>query len=300
MKNTKVFINFRAIISSMRPEQWYKNLIIFVGIIFSLNLTTLSMLCRTIAAFGIFCILSSGVYLINDIHDAENDRLHPKKRNRPIASGELPKSLAEGLAVLFVTVSLASSSFILGGFFLIVCLIYLVQNLLYTFWLRSITIVDVAVVSTGFVWRAIAGTVVIGINASPWLITCSFLLALFLALLKREKEIAFMERAEEHRATLGSYSESLINTLLNITTASLLIAYIIYTFESKHVYMPTTIPFAFIGIFRYLQLARESNDYNNPTFIFRDRITLANMLLWGLTSIIALYELPQLLIKLVA
>lgn len=289
----------RTVLSAMRMQQWYKNLVIFVGIVFSLNLTNLWMLSRSIAAFGIFCILSSSVYLINDINDIERDRLHPKKRNRPIASGRLSMRHAKGLAILFISVSLASA-FLLGTLFGVVCLIYLVQNLLYTFWLRSIAIVDVTVVSTGFVWRAIAGTVVISVTTSPWLIICSFLLALFLALLKRQSEMATVGRAEEHRATLRTYSEQLIETFLNITTAALLVAYMIYTFESKHIYMMATIPFAFIGIFRYLQLARETGNNDSPTFIFRDRITQVNMLIWALTSITALYDLPQRLIELLA
>lgn len=283
----------------MRVEQWYKNFVIFVGIVFSLNLTNVWMLSRIIPAFGVFCILSSSVYLINDIHDAEKDQLHPKKKNRPIASGRMTNSFAMSLAVLFITVSLASA-FILGSLFFIVCLIYLAQNFLYTFWLRDFAIIDVTVVSTGFVWRAIAGTVVIGVETSPWLIICSFLLAFFLALLKRYSEMDAVEQAEEHRATLGSYSKQLIDTFLNITTASLLVAYMIYTFESKYTYMMATIPFAFIGIFRYLLLAREGADNDNPPFIFRDRITQVNLLLWVLTSMVAIYGLPQHLLELLA
>lgn len=283
----------------MRLEQWYKNFVIFVGIVFSLNLTNVWMLSRIIPAFGVFCILSSSVYLINDIHDAEKDQLHPKKKNRPIASGRMTNSFAMSLAVLFSIVSLASA-FILGSLFFVVCLIYLAQNFLYTFWLRDFAIIDVTVVSTGFVWRAIAGTVVIGVETSPWLIICSFLLAFFLALLKRYSEMDVVEQAEEHRATLGSYSKQLIDTFLNITTASLLVAYMIYTFESKYAYMMATIPFAFIGIFRYLLLAREGADNENPPFIFRDRITQVNLLLWVLTSMVAIYGLPQHLLELLA
>lgn len=286
----------KIVLSAMHVKRWYKNLILFVGIVFSLNITNIVMLSRTISAFGVFCILSSGVYLINDIHDAERDRLHPVKKNRPIASGKLSVSHAIGLVVLFISVSLASA-FILGTLFCIVYLIYLVQCILYTFWLKSIIVVDVAVVSTGFVWRAIAGTVVIGVETSPWLIICSFLLALFLALLKREAELE-MVKAEEHRATLGSYSKELIETFLNITTSSLLVSYMIYTFESGHIFMMATIPFAFIGILRYLQLAREMEDYDAPTFIFWDRITQVNLIIWTLTSIAALYDLPHLLMEL--
>ena len=276
----------------MRVEQWYKNFVIFIGIVFSMNLTNLWMLSRIIPAFGVFCVLSSSVYLINDIHDVEKDRLHPRKRNRSIASGRMSLSLARILVVLFIVASLASA-FILGSLFFVVCLIYLVQNFLYTFWLRSLAVVDVVAVSVGFVWRAIAGTVVIGVDTSPWLIICSFLLALFLALIKRRTEMTVLEQAEKHRATLGSYSKQLIDTFLNITTASLLVAYMIYTFNSKYIYMMATIPFSFIGIFRYLQLAREQGAGDDAPLILRDGIMRVNLLLWALTSIIAIYGFPE-------
>ncbi len=276
----------------MRMEQWYKNFVIFIGIVFSMNLTNLWMWSRAILAFGVFCILSSGVYMINDIHDSEKDRLHPRKMNRSIASGRISTGLAGSLVVLFIVVSLASA-FILGSSFFIVCLIYLVQNFLYTFWLRSLAVVDVVVVSVGFVWRAIAGTVVIGVETSPWLIICSFLLALFLALIKRRTEMEVLERAKEHRVTLGSYSKQLIDTFLNITTASLLIAYMMYTFNSKYVYMIATIPFSFIGIFRSLQLANVPWADDTASFIFRDRIMQVNLLFWALISLVAIYGVPE-------
>lgn len=286
----------RTVLSAMRVEQWYKNFVIFIGIVFSMNLTNLWMLSRIILAFGVFCVLSSSVYIINDIHDVEEDRLHPRKRNRSITSGRMSLSLARILVALFIVVSLASA-FILGSLFFVVCLIYLVQNFLYTFWLRSLAVVDVVVVSVGFVWRAIAGTVVIGVDTSPWLIICSFLLALFLALIKRRTEMTVLEQAEKHRATLGSYSKQLIDTFLNITTASLLVAYMIYTFNSKYIYMMATIPFSFIGIFRYLQLAREQGAGDDAPLIFRDGIIQVNLFLWSLTSIIAIYGFPEHIIE---
>ena len=280
----------KAILSAMRIEQWYKNLVIFVGIVFSLNISNGAMLIRTILAFGVFCILSSAVYLINDIHDVEMDRLHPKKRYRPIPSGKLSINLAKILSGLFLVSSLFSA-YLLGRLFFIICLLFLLQNLLYTFRLRSIVIVDVIVIAIGFVWRAIAGTVVINVRTSPWLIICSFLLALFLALNKRQIEMRIEFQAENHRKTLGLYSKQLIDMFLNITTASLLISYMIYTFESNHIYMMATIPFAFIGIFRYIQLARETKNLsNNAIFIFKDRLTQINILLWILTSLIAIYD----------
>ena len=282
----------------MRVAQWYKNFVIFIGIMFSLNLTNFLMLSRVIIAFGLFCILSSSVYLINDIHDIDKDRMHPFKRKRPIPSGRMSLNFAKGLATFFIIVSL-TSAFMLSNLLFVVCVVYLVQNILYTFWLKSIVIVDVAVISAGFVWRAIAGVVVISVRISPWLIICSFLLALFLALNKRKTEIGLLQNVNEHRTTLKAYSKQLLDTLLNITTASLLMFYMIYTFESGYIYMIITIPFAFIGIFRYVQLVAESENGNDDaTFIFRDKLTQVNLLLWALTSAAALYKIPDLIVKL--
>ena len=283
-----------TIARAMRVEQWYKNFVIFVGLVFSLNLTNLQMLGRSIAAFTIFCILSSGVYVMNDITDIEYDRLHPKKKNRPIASRQLSIKFAWGLSLILIAASL-TVAILFGRLITVVCLLYLIQNFFYTFWLKKVAIIDVILISSGFVLRAIAGTVIINVRTSPWLIICSFLLALFLALLKRKGEISTVSKAEEHRQSLGSYTQELLENFLNITVTSLLVAYMIYTFESGHIYMMATIPFAFIGIFRYMQLAAKMEN-DSPTFIFKDRVTQINVLIWVLVSIAALYDLPPLLL----
>ncbi len=287
----------RTVLSAIRWEQWYKNLVIFIGIVFSLNATDLGMLARTVAAFGVFCVLSSGIYLTNDIHDAETDRLHPSKRERAVASGEIHRRQAMFLAIVMILTSLGAA-LLLGIAFASVCVIYTLQSLLYTFWLKHVAVVDIVVVSVGFVWRAIAGTVVIGVRTSPWLIICSFLLALFLALLKRESEMTAVGASAEYRSTLGEYSNSSIEVFLTVTTASLLVAYMLYTFESEHIWMMVTIPFAFIGVFRSLQLVREGGNGDTPTLVFRDRIVQIDVALWGLASVVALYDLPDQVVRL--
>ena len=199
------------------------------------------------------------------------------------------------LALVIGTLSLISA-FSLDITFGLISLTYVFQNVIYTFCLKNVVLVDVITVSVGFVWRAIAGCVVISVHISPWLIICSFLLALFLALEKRQLEITVIERAGEHRSTLEFYSKSLVDKLLNVTTACLLLAYSIYTFESGHFLMMATIPLAFLGIFRYIQLfekkaLEKSVTNSNPIFIFKDRIIQADLILWILISLIAIYDL---------
>jgi len=277
------------LLSVMRIEQWYKNFVIFVGLVFSLNLTNPQMLIQSSLAFVVFCLLSSAVYIINDIKDIESDRHHPKKKNRPIPSGKIPLNHAWALSLTLMFISLFLG-FYLRNLFGFICVTYLLLNLLYTYWLKSYAIVDVMMISIGFVLRAIGGTVVIDVRTSPWLIICSFLLALFLAVIKRKNELLQTTRHKEHRESLAYYTQDVLDNFLTITVTSLLITYMIYTFESGHIYMMATIPFAFIGVFRYIQLAG-STESDSPTFIFKDRITQLNILLWILVSIAALYEL---------
>ena len=279
----------------MRADQWYKNFVLFIGIVFSMNLGNLWMWAQVLSAFGIFCLLSSCIYIINDISDLERDKKHPLKRNRPTASGKISVNNAMAFALVIGTLSLISA-FGLDITFGLISLTYVFQNVIYTFWLKNVVLVDVTTVSIGFVWRAIAGCVIINVRISPWLIICSFLLALFLALEKRQSEIAVIEKAGEHRSTLKFYSKSLVDKLLNVTTACLLLAYSIYTFESGHFFMMATIPLAFLGIFRCIQLfekktLEKSVTNSNPIFIFKDRIIQVDLILWILISLIAIYDL---------
>lgn len=286
---------FDIVLSTMRVDQWYKNLVLLIGILFSMNLGNLWMWVQVLSAAGIFCLLSSYVYIVNDISDLEKDKKHPLKRNRPIASGKVSVNKAMALALVIGSLSLilAFSLDVLLG---LISLAYVFQNLIYTFWLKDVALVDVTTISVGFVLRAIAGCVVISVHISPWLIICSFLLALFLALEKRQLEIAVIEGTGEHRSTLKFYSKSLVDKLVNVTTACLLLAYSIYTFESGHFLMMATIPLAFLGIFRYIQLfeketLEKSVINSNPTFVFKDRIIQADLILWILISVIAIYDL---------
>lgn len=287
-----------SVLSSMRVNQWYKNFVLFIGILFSRNLGNLWMWTQVLSALAIFCLLSSCTYIINDISDLEKDKKHPLKRNRPIASGKISVGNAIVLALAIGALSLISA-FVLNVTFGFVSLVYVFQNVIYTFWLKHVVLVDVITISVGFVWRAIAGCVVIGVLTSPWLIICSFLLALFLALEKRRLEITVIERAEERRSTLELYSKSLVDKLLNVTTACLLLAYSIYTFESGYFLMMATIPLVFLGVFRYIQLfekkaSEKSVANSDPIFFLKDRIIQVDLILWILISLVALYDLQEL------
>ncbi len=278
----------KALIISMRPQQWYKNVIIFIGLVFSYNLLNTKMYVPVIAAFIIFCLLSGSVYILNDIKDIEKDRIHPKKKLRPIASGELSIKVALPFSIIAIPV-LVYFSFSLNFWFGAIATLYLIQNILYTFALKDIPIVDILVVAFGFVLRAVAGAVVISVDVSPWLIICTFLLAILLAAGKRRHEVMVLDDAAKHRKSASNYSVEFLEQILNVTTSSLLVSYLLYTFFTGNYSMMLTIPFAFYGVFRYLQLVHVKNFGDNPELVLKDLPSIVNMILWSLTAIIALY-----------
>lgn len=279
----------KQILISIRPLQWYKNLIIFIAIVFSQNITTVSMWIDSITAFIIFCLLSGSVYLINDIIDIEKDRQHPKKRNRPIASGQLKRSQALFVALLLVIASFYCA-FLLNTLFVLVSVFYFVLFLMYSIWLKHTVIVDVLTISIGFVLRAIAGSIAITVIISPWLVICTFLFALFLALGKRRHELGLLgNNASNHRKILNEYSVSMLEQMISITTSSLIISYSMYTFLAGNDYMMLTIPFAIYGLFRYLNLVHSSEFGGEPEMLFKDRPTLINMIAWMTFTIFILY-----------
>jgi len=277
-----------ALIISMRPSQWYKNLIIFIGLIFSYNLFNTELYVHVVLAFIIFCLLSGCVYILNDIKDIEKDKMHPKKKLRPIASGKLPVKFALSFSIITTPV-LVYVSFSLNFWFGVITTLYLLQNVLYTFALKDIPIVDILVIAFGFVLRAVAGAVVIDVEVSPWLIVCTFLLAILLAAGKRRHELIILDDAAKHRKSAGSYSVEFLDQILNVTTSSLLVSYLLYTFFTGNYSMMLTIPFAFYGVFRYLQLVHIKNFGNNPELILKDLPSIVNLILWSLTAIVALY-----------
>jgi 4-hydroxybenzoate polyprenyltransferase len=280
---------FKELLVSMRPQQWYKNLVIFIGIVFSLNLLNFSLWINVISTFIIFCLLSGSIYVINDYLDFEKDRNHPKKCKRPIASGKLNKSHALIFAVATVILAMLLA-YTVNIFLLAISMVFFGLLLVYSLYLKEIILVDIMIISTGFVIRAVAGCLAIGVYISSWLIICTFLLALFLAIIKRRTELILLkEKAGSHRKILEGYSEDILDQMTNITTAALIMSYSLYTFFARNVYLMITIPLAFYGIFRYLYLMHNKNMGGEPEMIFKDKGMLISMTLWAALVIGVLY-----------
>jgi 4-hydroxybenzoate polyprenyltransferase len=284
------------LIRSLRPGQWTKNLLVFAGLIFGEKLLDPNAAGRAAAAFGIFCLLSSTVYHVNDVRDREADRLHPVKAKRPIASGALGVTTAVAAAVLLAAVS-AGAAFWLSYTFGLVALAYLGLLTAYSFVLKHVVIVDVLVLAGGFVLRAAAGAVAVGVDFSHWLLLLTLLGALFLALSKRRAElVALAGGAGAHRKSLAQYSPYLLDQMIGVVTASTLLAYAFYTIHPETVAkfgtdrLLWTVPFPLYGIFRYLYLVHQREGGGNPSdTLLDDRPILACVALWGLAVIAIVY-----------
>jgi len=285
-----------ALVQTLRVKQWMKNLFVLAALIFTRNYTDPRLASQALAGFGLFCLLSSCVYLINDVMDLEADRRHPIKRHRPIASGKLSVSFALALSVVLGIFSLVLSYFLLGWEFLGIALVYLILNLIYSKVLKHIVILDVLVVSIGFVLRAMAGAAAIGVDISQWLLLCTILLSLFLALSKRRHELVLLdEEATNHRAILREYSPYLLDQLIAVVTASTLMAYALYTMDpgvqenlgtTKLIF---TTPFVIYGIFRFLYLVHQKEQGGDTSeIIVTDMPFALNILLWVMSLLIVL------------
>lgn len=276
----------RAAFLALRPKQWVKNLILFAPLVFSLNIHDRHKDLAALAAFAVFCLTSSAVYLFNDVIDRENDRRHPVKRLRPIASGALPVPTALGLCAVLLAAAL-TGAFLLGLPFMAAVGIYLVNNLLYSLKLKHVVLVDVGSIALGFVVRVMAGTLVIGVPASEWLIMCTILLAFFLGFAKRRHELAILDDETSHRQVLGEYSQALLDQLIMISAACALVSYAIYTVSDKAVSgfgtanLIYTVPFVLYGLFRYLYLIHHRQMGGDPTrVLLTDGPLILNVLLW--------------------
>jgi 4-hydroxybenzoate polyprenyltransferase len=286
----------KAIFASLRPHQWTKNLVVLAALVFSKHLFEPEPLLRSLLAFALFCGLSGTAYLINDVADVEHDRLHPRKRLRPVASGELSTRAALALATALGVLCL-SLSLLLGTAFAACALLYLALNLAYSFRLKDLVILDVLAVSLGFVLRAVAGAVAIPVQISEWLLICTILLALFLTLCKRRHELTSLEAgASEHRRSLSEYSPYLLDQMISVVTASCLTAYAVYTTapETREKFqtdrLAWTIPFVLYGIFRYLYLVHRREQGGSPTEILvTDRPLLMDVALWALAVVLVVY-----------
>lgn len=286
----------KYILKAMRPRQWTKNVFIFAALVFDRKLLELDAFLSTLAAFFLFCLLASSVYILNDILDRESDRNHPIKKNRPIASGKLPIQAALISAFLLLLVSLTGAFFLSKSFFAI-CAGYYVLNLFYTKWLKHLAIIDVLVIAACFVLRVAAGVSVIQVQRfSPWLYVVTTLLALYLGFGKRRAELSVLvnDNPQSHRKVLSGYSVTLIDQYITLVSASTIIAYSLYTFSAPNLpannAMMLTIPFVLYGIFRYLHLIQMRNQGGEPEeILLKDRPIQVTVILWAISVMIIFY-----------
>jgi 4-hydroxybenzoate polyprenyltransferase len=285
------------VLQSLRPAQWTKNLLVFAGLLFGRRLFDQAAVLDAVAAFAVFCGLSGAVYLINDITDRDSDRLHPLKAQRAIASGALPVPVAMGFAVTLSAVSLAAA-YALGSTFGGAASAYLALQILYSLVLKHIVILDVLAIAIGFVLRAVGGAVAVRVEISHWLLVCTILLAMFIALAKRRHEIVLLSAgAVNHRPILGEYSAYLLDQMIGVVTASTLISYVFYTISPETqakfgtARLGLTIPFPLYGIFRYLYLVHQREGGGSPAdLLLTDRPLLACVALWALAVAVIIYH----------
>lgn len=287
----------RAILLSMRPRQWTKNLVVFAGIAFAQKLVRGELLLRTFGAFAAFCLASGGVYLLNDVLDREKDKEHPLKRKRPIASGVVSVAAASTSAVA------ALLGACVGGWLISprlgwVILGYEVLMVSYSLLLKHLVIIDVLAIAAGFVLRAVGGAVVVTVDISSWLLVCTVFLALFLGLSKRRHELVLLDdRAQFHRRSLVEYSPALLDQMISVATASTIIAYSLYTMSPQTIAkfgtakLAYTIPFVLYGILRYLYLVHRKDEGGSPErALLADRPLLVDVALWILVVGLILYR----------
>ncbi len=284
------------LVRSLRPSQWPKNLFVLAPLVFGSRLGDAAAVTRALLALLAFCCAASAVYLVNDLRDREEDRLHPRKRLRPLAAGTLSVPAAAAAVVALVAAA-AALAFVLGGGFSRVLAAYLLMNLVYTLWFKHMVILDVMCISLGFVLRVLAGAEATGVQVSSWLFLCTTFLALFLAFSKRRHEITLLaEGAAGQRPVLDHYSPAFLDQMINVVTASAVVSYALYAVAPETVAkfhtqgLIYTIPLVLFGIFRYLYLMYQRDDERNPTeAILHDLPFLLNMALWGLAVVWIVY-----------
>ncbi|TKJ29554.1 MAG: decaprenyl-phosphate phosphoribosyltransferase [Chloroflexi bacterium B3_Chlor] len=285
----------RELIIAMHPRRWLKNLFMFTALVFGMKFAIPSLVARSVGAFFCLCLLSSAAYLINDVVDAERDKHHPRKQDRPLAAGRLKRSWALGGVIVLASVSLVVAV-ILDHRFALVAVAFFVVEVAYSLVFRSFVILDVLAIAAAFILRVMAGSVVAGATTfSPWLYVCGSFLALFLALCKRRQELIVLgDLAPKHRKVLTDYSSPLLVEMIAVVTSSTVIAYSLYTFWGAHVpenkSMMLTIPFVLYGIFRYLLLMQRRDLPGTPEeMLIKDPPLVINNLLWGVAVLAILY-----------
>ncbi len=283
-----------GLIRACRPKQWPKNGLLFFGLIFALKLTDPVLVGRAFVGFLIFCACSSGVYLFNDLADVEKDRQHPTKRKRPLAAGVVTPRQVIILGVALYAISIVGAFWLSPGFGALTVL-YIVLQSAYSARLKHVVLIDVFVLASGFVIRAAAGAVVVGVPISPWLYVCTVLASLFIGLGKRRSELILLSHsAKHHRRILDEYSIGLLDQLIVIVTSATIMAYSLYTFSAENLpsdhSMMLTIPFVLYGLFRYMYLMHQRNGGGSPEdALIGDRPLLLSAVLWMASAVIILY-----------
>jgi 4-hydroxybenzoate polyprenyltransferase len=286
----------RSILITMRPRQWFKNIFLFVGLVFSHNLFQIGLFIKVCVGFVVFCLAASSIYIFNDIHDRESDRKHPEKCRRPLAEGSL--QVSEGYMVSMVLAAIAFLlAFMMNRTFFVILLAYSILNLAYSLRIKQIVILDIMFIASGFVLRILAGTALAGVNPSDWLIICTITLSLFLGFSKRRNELILMgENAGYQRKVLKEYSIHFLDQMISMVTACTVMSYILYTVSPETVARFGTknlifsIPFVLFGVFRYLYLIYLKKTIENPIdLILKDFPSLLNILLWFSAVMIIIY-----------
>jgi 4-hydroxybenzoate polyprenyltransferase len=288
----KTVLNY---IEMLRPRQWVKNVFVFAGLIFSRHFYYGESITTAIAAFVVFCALSSSVYILNDVLDYEEDKVHPTKRDRPIAAGAIPRTTAVVLSFIIGIVALYGAHFI-NARFLYICLLYAVMMILYSVAVKHIIILDVLFVAVGYVLRAIAGAVAISVEISAWLLLCTLLFALFLVVSKRRTEIVLLgDDALRHRKTLDQYSVTMLDQMIAIVTSACIVSYCLYTLAPETVAkfntrnLIFTVPFVVYGIFRYLYITYKRTEAAVPEqALLTDAPLLVCFILWVVVCVVIL------------
>jgi len=288
-----IVIMLKGLIITLRPHQWVKNLFVIAPLVFSRELFDWQPALLSVVAFFIFCFLAGAVYALNDLIDAERDRAHPVKRNRPIASGKVPPAVAASMSAALTAGSLVGGAFV-SPEFAAVCAAYLILNVAYSFKLKHWPYVDVLCIALGFLFRILAGSYAAGVAASNWLLVCTFLLALFLALGKRKQEMA---RTEGTRPVLDLYNPAVVTWAMRVCAVLTLAAYAGYTLDPHTQEMfgtallPIGIPFAAVGVFRFLNIVNRSTESgHSPTEeMLRDLPFVTTVILWSALNVYFIY-----------
>ncbi len=284
-----------ALFKTMRPKQWIKNVAIFAALVFDEKLFSTGYLLDTIAGFSLLCLVSGTVYIINDVVDVEKDRAHPKKKNRPIAAGELPVKVATATAIILPLVVIPLS-FALNIAFGALMTLYLLMQLAYSFKLKHVAIIDVLTIAAGFVIRVAAGVVLVSVaRFSPWLYVVTTLLSLLMGFGKRRQEWLMAKNGVKNtRAILEEYNLPFLDNVITIVATSTVMAYSLYTFSAPNLppnhWMMLTIPFVIYGIFRYLYALHVLDSGGDPSeMLLEDRPLQITVVLWGFTAVGILY-----------